>query len=452
VRRATFLAVLATTAAVAMVLAGAGTAAGPSTGLAMTKAHGQTAAAAIVRQVGLRNYAGPNCPGAGWNCTTSTRVLQIAGADGQNRAECSSEPVIVGASQTCTISQLGGSSNTARCVQRSTMAGAVQTCDITQTGDNNKAFVDQTIEQKDGSTQLGSQKAIVNQGTASVGSAGGNELHLHQDVKQQVKDGAIQAQNAHQSAVVLQFAAGSGDNASHIDQSQNQKAFGGDNQAQNGADDTAFVADCTLGDFPNAANACANVSQTAVDGENENHMHQSIDEDENGASGSIQRQGTFSGGLYGKVHQATATGSSLNKAKQSKQLKMSGGSSQSQIDPVRCCGTASQIGGAGNSEDIDQSSDLRASNDDAFQSSDLLGESRSVPGTCNISQRARVNGDSANNDSGAVSPCPFLQLGTSCTNGSEGQDGCTTFQEVPCRIDCIDKLPGLNFFSVRPRD
>src|SRR6185312_4726345 len=30
----------------------------------------------IVVQRGSRNYAGPNCPGKGWTCTTATRVLQ----------------------------------------------------------------------------------------------------------------------------------------------------------------------------------------------------------------------------------------------------------------------------------------------------------------------------------------------------------------------------------------
>jgi hypothetical protein len=433
-----------------MVLAGSSAAAGP--GQAVAKTHVRAAGPSVVKQVGLRNYAGPNCPGAGWNCTTSTRVLQIAAADGQNKVECSATPVISGASQSCTITQVGGSSNTARCVMRSSMPGATQLCDITQTGDNNKAFVEQSIDQKDDSVQLGFQKAIVKQGTASAGSSGGNELHLSQDVKQEAKSGAVQAQNAHQSAVVLQFASLGGGNASHIDQSQNQKAFGGANQAQNGADDTAFVADCTLGDFPNAPNACANVSQTAVDGQNANHMHQSIAEDENGASGSIQRQGSFSSGIYGKVHQATATASSLNKVKQDKRLQMSGGSSQTQIDPVRCCGTASQIGGSGNSEDIDQSSDLRASGDaNPFQSTDLLGDSRSVPGTCSISQSARVNGDSENNNSGAVSPCPFLQLGTSCTSpGIETQGGCTSFQERPCEIECdFVGRQGFNFLSRR---
>jgi hypothetical protein len=442
---------LATIVTAAMVLAGSSAAARP--GQVAAKPFVRSAAAAVVKQVGLRNYAGPHCPGKGWNCTTSTRVLQIAAANGQNKAECTVAPVISGASQSCTISQSGGS-NTARCDLRSTMAGASQLCDITQTGAKNKAIVRQTIDQKDGSTQLGFQKVSVQQGTASAGATGGNDLQLSQTIRQQTKKAAVQAQNGHQSAVVLQFAALSGNNSAQIRQSQNQKAVSGGNQAQNGADDTAFVADCTLGDFPNAANACANLSQTAEGGKNANHMNQSIREDENGTKDAIQRQGSFSSGLFGKVHQETSTGSSLNKVKQSKQLKMSGGSSQTQIDPVRCCGTASQLGGAGNSEDINQSSNLSAKgDDDPFQSSDLQGDSRSVPGTCSISQKARVNGDTENNASGAISPCPFLQLGTSCQNGGETETpGCTSFQEVPCQTDCIDRLPGgLNFLSVRPR-
>jgi hypothetical protein len=448
-RRASYVAVLATIAAIAMVVAGASSAAGP-------RASHQPAAknivralgAGVVRQVGLRNYAGPNCPGAGWNCTNATRVLQIAAADGQNRAECSAPgPVVSGASQSCTISQLGGTSNTARCSMRSTMPGATQLCDITQTGENNKAFVDQWIDQKDGSSQAGSQKAIVKQGTETAGSIGGNELHLLQDVKQMAKTGDLQSQNAHQSTVIMQWAASGGDNASHIAQLQNQKAFGGSNQAQNAGDDTTFPADCVLLDFPNAPNACANVSQTSADGKNANHMQQSIDEDENGAAGSIQRQGSFSSGLYGKVHQQTDTASSENKVKQSKRLKMSGGTSQSQVDPVRCCGTASQLGGSGNREDIDQSSKLKASDDDAFQSADLLGDSRSEPGTCSISQSASVNSDSTNNNSGAVSPCPFLELGTSCNNGGESSNECTSFQETPCEIAC--DIDGPLLFALR---
>src|SRR5215213_6741936 len=34
----------------------------------------------VVIQRGARNYAGPNCPGKGWNCTRSHKVVQIAAA------------------------------------------------------------------------------------------------------------------------------------------------------------------------------------------------------------------------------------------------------------------------------------------------------------------------------------------------------------------------------------
>src|SRR5581483_6610510 len=43
----------------------------------------------FVIQRGTHNYAGPKCPGAGWNCTTAKRVLQIADHAGQaNQADC----------------------------------------------------------------------------------------------------------------------------------------------------------------------------------------------------------------------------------------------------------------------------------------------------------------------------------------------------------------------------
>jgi hypothetical protein len=42
----------------------------------------------VVIQRAKRNYAGPNCPGSGWNCTTSTRVLKVGG---QNTAECTDD-------------------------------------------------------------------------------------------------------------------------------------------------------------------------------------------------------------------------------------------------------------------------------------------------------------------------------------------------------------------------
>ena len=42
----------------------------------------------VVVQRGHKNYAGPYCPGKGWNCTRATRVVQIATDSGQNSFVC----------------------------------------------------------------------------------------------------------------------------------------------------------------------------------------------------------------------------------------------------------------------------------------------------------------------------------------------------------------------------
>ena len=43
----------------------------------------------VVIQRGVRNYAGPSCPGSGWSCTTTTHpVVQVAAAGGKNTFSC----------------------------------------------------------------------------------------------------------------------------------------------------------------------------------------------------------------------------------------------------------------------------------------------------------------------------------------------------------------------------
>src|SRR5438445_12047147 len=89
VRKASFLAVLAVTAVGAMALAGAGSAAKPQGVSATPRIASTHLAAGVIRQIGARNYAGPHCPGVGWNWTTATRVIQAAtDQGGQNVAQC----------------------------------------------------------------------------------------------------------------------------------------------------------------------------------------------------------------------------------------------------------------------------------------------------------------------------------------------------------------------------
>src|SRR2546430_17207091 len=43
----------------------------------------------FVIQRGIRNYAGANCPGKGWSCTSTAHpVIQIAAAGGSNTFQC----------------------------------------------------------------------------------------------------------------------------------------------------------------------------------------------------------------------------------------------------------------------------------------------------------------------------------------------------------------------------
>src|SRR3990170_7064536 len=45
----------------------------------------------VVVQHGQWNYAGPDCPGAGWSCTTANKVVQLAPANlpAANIVDCS---------------------------------------------------------------------------------------------------------------------------------------------------------------------------------------------------------------------------------------------------------------------------------------------------------------------------------------------------------------------------
>ena len=52
------------------------------------RAHGLKNADVVVQR-GLRNYAGPNCPGQGWNCTSTNKpVVQMTDPGGSSYFQC----------------------------------------------------------------------------------------------------------------------------------------------------------------------------------------------------------------------------------------------------------------------------------------------------------------------------------------------------------------------------
>ena len=121
----------------------------------------------VVIQRGARNYAGPRCPGKGWNCTKSRRVVQIATG---RRA---------GATAERSFHTTGSTTNVATCVR---LTGSSQSCVIVQTGGagvSNKAVVGQAIGQV-GQTLGATQTATVTQ-TSTNGS---NSVLLDQAIGQ----------------------------------------------------------------------------------------------------------------------------------------------------------------------------------------------------------------------------------------------------------------------------
>ena len=92
----------------------------------------------LVFQRGARNYAGPNCPGAGWACTSTAHpVVQIARAGGKNTFFCTSGQCVVVQLTARGVARSGRSltasaptnPNNAACIKTT---GLGQSCSISQ--------------------------------------------------------------------------------------------------------------------------------------------------------------------------------------------------------------------------------------------------------------------------------------------------------------------------------
>jgi hypothetical protein len=423
----------AATALALLVLTGGAGAAATASGPDLSSA---------VHQNGLLNYAGPKCPGKGWTCTTATTVVQVAAAGGQNRVDCTGESS-TDEGQSCVVEQQGDD-NSARCVERSTAATQSQSCTIMQAGLRNEALIDQSVDQNDGSTQTVTQDASLTQ-------TGGSSNHgtIRQSANQSTTTGDSQSQQADQSVTSGQTGTSGASNALNVDQSQNQDAMGGSDQEQNSGGPA--LADCATGTPVFSPHVCANVTQSSDAGDNDAHLSQVVMEDAKTDAVATQQQGNFGGGLDGRVHQDTTSGKQHNDANQDKRqhAKAADGSSQTQVDPLYCCGAGSQTGGSNNHESIDQASSQDATAPDVFQESSLIGQSLTPNGTCDVKQHARDNADATTN-SASLSPCPFLILSTECSSGGEEEaPGCTAFLPITtppdtCGIDCLVG-PGLVF-------
>src|SRR5439155_19706609 len=151
----------------------------------------------VVVQQGPLNYAGPSCPGDGWNCTAATRVVQISTAtSGANIFDCLpavdatfpalNECLIV---QSSVLSMLDPApTNDATCTPTFSSDGTTKSkCTMRQTSKkgNNNATVNARITQSGGLSQAARQDATNTQ----VSDSGNNTAKSVMMVQQSTRVG-----------------------------------------------------------------------------------------------------------------------------------------------------------------------------------------------------------------------------------------------------------------------
>jgi hypothetical protein len=415
-------------------------------------------AADLVVQRGLRNYAGPRCPGADWSCTTAAKVVQVAPAGGENRFECGDPALFVAGSplpvmsDCLAVQQVAPSvtpatapdqeDNHAECRERDhdrdSTSSLVQgeDCHIVQeAGDGaNHALVSQLITQSaSGSTQTAVQDAEVIQMNGEDANHSQVTQKIAQSTNERSASSVSQSQNAFQSVCVWQggptvptaedcpaaTTPSNGNNFSTIHQSESQSAKASaptSTQHQNQSPiSSVALTDCNPAFGPvTQPNVCAKVDQQSTDGRLESYIDASIDQDARttatGAT-SEQRQGTAAGGIDGKVTQFPTTGRRLSHTKLREAQASNAGSTnvvQHQFAPQYCCATQPGPGGTTDGINIDQRSTQHASvssapldtfalaraNPAALQDTFLVGQCETTGG-CTVGHEVRQDNGTA---------------------------------------------------------
>ena len=301
----------------------------------------------VVVQEGPLNYAGPSCPGADWNCTSATRVVQISTArSGANIFDCLpaldatfpalNECLIV---QSSVLSVLDPPpTNDATCTPTFSSDGTTKSkCTIRQSSKkgNNNASVSASIKQSGGSSQSAKQDATITQVSDSGNNTAKIAMTIQQSMSLDGNDDPNQTQNALQTAKVDQTS-GSGNNSSDVRQTEGQTeaATSSGNITQNQNTDT------TLG-----RNQQATITQTSTSGHNTSNLQHQITQRQNADCASCtvnQTQGSGFGGQSGTVTQTTGpvtmtTVAALNEEQQ-QDADTSGTWIRTQFDPQDCCG------------------------------------------------------------------------------------------------------------------
>jgi hypothetical protein len=347
-------------------------------------------------QRGLQNYAGPNCPGTRWTCTsTNGPVVQIAnsGTAARNVVQCAP------GSNDCVIVQIGTSGeNLAECIEEADQPEGlvIQSCEIVQVNvvGTNTALVRQSIRQSAvGTEQDGRQTSTLLQENGSGANLVTMVQRIDQSSKNQVASGTAidQTQEGHQLTSVDQSTE-TGSNSSNVE----QFLF----QSEEATLSTSMKKDASVTQKQNVSDAGPN-TQARIDqrsdptdgGTNTSSLLQENRLEAKAWAGSIdQAQGSLSGGLDGFVRQSSSGLSTSVNSQKEVQLATANVAdlvSQTQHGPARCCTT--QFNNPNNIFDIVQTSMQTASDPDALQTNEVRG-SCITSGICTIDQTVNLNG------------------------------------------------------------
>jgi hypothetical protein len=370
--------------------------------------------AQAVWQVGLLNYAGPNCPGLAWNCTTATDrpIVQIALNGGTNEVDCTPDE------RDCKAVQAGNSGNNiAHCTQNSHENPATQTCTITQETATEKgknlAVVHQVINQKGAASQTGSQSAMVSQ----TSDAGNNKVNLDQRITQDTSQGMDQTQESEQTSTVDQTS-DEGSNAASVlvRLNQNEQATGSEAivQGQNAVPQGADPCTAESSAFPPPeADQCTLVDQLADEGGNDVQLDHVLKQTQDATSPTgfvMQTQGSSVGGQEAHLHQNGEDVSTkfADQTEAQNQSRTAGTFTATQFDPQRCCND--QFDNPSNVTDIDQVSTQTSPGANQFIEMDGDCE---TSGNCTVNQTATQNGETTTNSGEGTS----VHINIDCVEG-----------------------------------
>ena len=408
----------------------------------------------LVIQRGARNYAGPNCPGAGWTCTSTEHpVIQIAAAGGKNTFLCTTAScAVVQATRSGTATKTTRSLTAAAAMNKATCiktTGLGQSCSINQkSATDNMAVVFENVPKTTGLTKTASLTAQITQ--QATGATNSNTACVYQAAS---IDGSTNVAGKKGTPLTVTLNA-------HQSVSITQDAHGGNNTLQNataaGACDSAnpltqtqtltstATGSASITQNQNAANSGPNVSLAIRQNQSAGYFGSATGLNKAAFSqtnaltaiattpaGPVsQTQSSPSGGISADVNQFSHGISTVNASQTETQCEhaQTSGSptcttgsppsyslTQVQYGPVRKDPGSTQGDNPNNSFTINQSS--TQNNDTGQNQTNEVQGACTTSGNCTASQTATINGETTTNTQSGQD----VNTTTSCTGST-----CTT--------------------------